>query len=107
MTSLKKNTNNVFVSSVCVNTERIVYYCSNNPLLQEGDFGVHDGTIRAAKATNSSLPYIVSFGLTYLETKSQIGHVCAGTLIQPDAILTSAREFARYDRRTNILLSYF
>ncbi len=76
----------------------IAYYCSHDPLLQEGDFGVHEGTIRAAKATNSSLPYIVSLGLTYLETKTQIGHVCAGTVIQPDAILTSAREFPGYDR---------
>lgn len=68
------------------------FNCSNNPWLQNEDFGILLGTTRGAQVTNSSLPFIVSIGLSYLENKTQIGHVCAGTLIQPDVVLSSARE---------------
>lgn len=37
----------------------------------------------------------MSIGLNYLENSTQIGHVCAGTLIRPDVILSAAREYAR------------
>ena len=66
--------------------------CSNSQCLQNEDFGVPHSTAREAKVTNSSLPFIVSIGLSYLENKTQVGHVCAGTLIQPDVVLSSARE---------------
>lgn len=92
--SLKKNTN-IFVSLLSVYPNAITNCFSHDPLLQEGDFGVHNGIVRGAKATNSSLPYIVSIGLNYLENKTQVGHVCAGTLIQTNVILSSAREYAK------------
>lgn len=62
-------------------------------LSQEGEeLGLPAGIVGGNEAEPDSLPFLVTFGLSSLESVSPNGHTCTGTLIQPNVVLTSARK---------------